>query len=89
MLRPVVSSRFKRDVKRQRKRGADVAKLKGVIDLLLSGSALPPSFLDHPLSGEWNEYRDLHIEPDWVLLYRIDGDTLKLARTGTHADIFE
>jgi len=76
-------------VKRQRKRGADVAKLKGAIHLLLSGSALPPSFLDHALSGEWNEYRDLHIEPDWVLLYRIDGDTLKLARTGTHADIFE
>jgi len=88
VLRPVVSSRFKRDVKRQRKRGSDVAKLKGVIDLLLSGSALPPSFLDHALSGEWNEYRDLHIEPDWLLIYRIDGDTLKLARTGTHDDIF-
>ena len=45
--------------------------------------------MDHPLSGEWNEYRDLHIEPDRLLLYRIDGDTLKLARTGTHDDIFE
>ena len=45
--------------------------------------------MDHPLSGEWNEYRDLHIEPDWLLIYRIDGDTLKLARTGTHDDIFE
>ncbi len=88
MLRPVVSSRFKRDVKRQRKREMDVGKLKDVISLLLSGSALPPSFMDHPLSGEWNEYRDLHIEPDWVLIYRIDGDTLKLARTGTHDDIF-
>ena len=76
-------------MKRQRKRGSDLSKLKDVIDLLLSGSALPPSLSDHPLSGEWNEYRDLHIEPDWVLLYRIDGDTLKLARTGTHADIFE
>ena len=75
-------------MKRQRKRGSDLSKLKDVIDLLLSGSALPPSLSDHPLSGEWNEYRDLHIEPDWVLLYRIDGDTLKLARTGTHDDIF-
>ena len=88
MLRPSVSSRFKRDVKRQRKRGSDLSKLKDVIDLLLSGSTLPPSFMDHPLSGEWNEYRDLHIEPDRLLLYRIDGDTLKLARTGTHDDIF-
>ena len=88
MLRPAVSSRFKRDAKRQRKRGSDLAKLKDVIDLLLSGSALPPFLMDHPLSGEWNEYRDLHIEPDWVLIYRIDGDTLDLARTGTHDDIF-
>lgn len=41
------------------------------------------------LKGDWKGWRDLHIEPDWLLLYRIDGDTLELVRTGTHADLFD
>ncbi|WP_205622672.1 type II toxin-antitoxin system YafQ family toxin, partial [Haliea salexigens] len=46
------------------------------------------TYLDHPLRGDWKGYRDAHIEPDWLLLYRIEGDELHLARTGTHADLF-
>ena len=82
------TSQFKKDVKKQKKRGKDLDKLKTVIELLLSGNSLPPQYNDHPLGGEWKKHRDCHIEPDWLLLYRIDGDTLFLERTGTHSDLF-
>lgn len=89
MLTPVWSGRFARDVKRAEKRRKDLGKLKAAIGLLAAGAALPTSYNDHPLKGDWRGYRDLHIEPDWLLLYRIEGDTLELARTGTHADLFD
>jgi len=89
MLRVAPSGRFRRDVKRAAKRGKDIAKLAATIDLLLTGGALPANYHDHPLRGDWKGFRDLHIEPDWLLLYRVDGDELQLARTGTHADLFD
>ncbi len=88
MLTPVRSAQFKRDVKRVQKRGKDLAKLKILLTLLIEQSPLPSAYLDHPLRGDWKGYRDAHIEPDWLLLYRIEGDELHLARTGTHADLF-
>ncbi len=89
MLTPVWSGRFKRDVKRTEKRGKDMAKLRAVLTLLIEEKLLPARFRDHALQGNWNGFRDLHIEPDWLLLYRIDGGELQLARTGTHADLFD
>ena len=89
MLTPVRSGRFKRDVKRAQKRGKDMDKLKAVLLLLIEGKPLPLAHGDHPLKGNWKGFRDLHIEPDWLLLYRIHGDELQLARTGTHADLFD
>jgi mRNA interferase YafQ len=89
MLRPVWSGRFARDVKRAEKRGKELEKLKVVIRLLAEEAALPARYNDHPLKGDWKGYRDLHIEPDWLLLYRTNGDALELARTGTHADLFD
>ena len=89
MRRPVLSSKFKRDVKRAEKRGKTMDKLKTVLSILLDGTPLPVSCNDHPLKGDWKGFRDLHIEPDWLLLYRISGDELQLARTGTHADLFD
>ncbi len=56
--------------------------------LLIEGDSLLPRYKDHSLSGNWNHHRDCHIEPDWLLLYKIDGDDLHLIRTGTHADLF-
>ena len=64
-------------------------KLAAVIDLLLAGMPLPASYVDHPLKGDWKGWRDLHLEPDWLLIYRIAGERLELAATGTHSDIFE
>ena len=65
-----------------------MAKLREVILLLLEGNPLPARFKEHPLSGEWKLYRDCHIEPDWLLLFKIDEDDLHLVRTGTHSDLF-
>ncbi len=89
MFTPIRSGAFKRDVKRAEKRGRDMAKLRVVLRLLIEGHPLPASYQDHPLRGGWKGYRDAHIEPDWVLIYRIAGDKLRLARTGAHADVFD
>lgn len=70
------------------KRGKTMAKLKAVIAMLLAGEELDPRLRDHPLKGEWAGWRDLHIEPDWLLLYRVSETEVLLARTGTHSDLF-
>ncbi len=89
MLTPVLSGRFRKDVKRLQKRNKDTAKLAKALDLLLNELPLPVAYNDHPLKGDWKGFRDLHIEPDWLLLYRVDGSELQLARTGTHSDLFD
>ena len=89
MLHPVPSVRFRRDVKRMQKRGKDMDKLKVVIDLLVGEKPLPASYKAHPLKGSWKPHWDAHIEPDWLLIYLIDGEYLYLTRTGSHADLFE
>ncbi len=82
------STQFKRDVKLAEKRGKDMAKLRELILLLVEASPLPPRYRDHTLTGDWKHHRDWHIEPDWLLLYKVDGNDLYLVRTGTHADLF-
>jgi mRNA interferase YafQ len=57
--------------------------------LLLAEQPLPANYGDHALKGDWKGWRDLHLEPDWLLLYRVEGSDLRLARTGTHADLFD
>lgn len=82
------TSQFKKDVKRQEKRGKDLQKLKDVIGMLLSGEALPPKNRDHALGGNWAGWRDCHLEPDWLIIYKLSADELMLGRTGTHSDLF-
>lgn len=89
MLTPVQSTQFKKDVKKARKRGKDFDKLKVLISLLIHQTPLPEAHQNHPLRGNWKGYRDARIEPDWLLLYRVNDDELQLARTGTHADLFQ
>ena len=91
MLIPQETTRFRRDLRRMRRRGKDVQKLQAVVRLLVQEQPLAERYHDHPLVGDWSGYRDCHIEPDWLLLYKIDRDeeTLTLVRTGTHADLFE
>ena len=88
MRNPIRGTQFQRDVKLAQKRGKDMAKLRAIILLLMEGSPLPPRCKDHPLGGDGRHFRDCHIEPDWLLIYKIDGEDLHLVRTGTHSDLF-
>lgn len=82
------TKQFKKDVKRMRKRGKDLEKIKAVIDPLVAEEPLPPKNRDHKLGGNWIGRRDCHIEPDWILIYKLTEDELLLERTGTHSDLF-
>ena len=84
------TTRFRRELKKIIKRGADIAKLETVVNILAAGEPLPPQYHDHALTGDMEGTRDCHITPDWLLLYRINNNvlTLTLTRTGTHSDLF-
>jgi mRNA interferase YafQ len=91
MLKPRLTSKFKHDLERIKKRGRyDISKLDKVVELLLNETPLPANYADHPLSGTRHGYRSCHIQGDWVLIYKIDKELLILviAETGTHADIY-
>ena len=88
MLTPVRSTQFKRDVRKAKKRGRDLSKLRSVIASLIRQEPLTARYLDHPLRGIWKGYREAHIEPDRLLIYRVVGNELRLVRTGSHADLF-
>jgi mRNA interferase YafQ len=59
------------------------------MQLLVEEAPLPARLRDHPLKGEWRSYRDLHIEPDWILIYRLEDSIIHFVRTGTHSDLFK
>ena len=82
------TKQFARDIKRMKKRGNDLEKLKSIVKKLAQGKALPPKNKDHALVGSWKPSRDCHIEPDWLLIYTTDDASLRLERTGTHSDLF-
>jgi mRNA interferase YafQ len=89
MKRLSQTTQFSRDVRRMRKRGKDLDKLKGIVRLLATGTELPAKHRDHPLVGAWSPSRDCHVEPDWILIYTADAQSLRLERTGTHAELFK
>ncbi|UCE56732.1 MAG: type II toxin-antitoxin system YafQ family toxin [Desulfobacterales bacterium] len=82
-------TQFKRDVNRLKKRHKDFEKLKAIIQLLVEGEKLPAETRDHRLKGTLKDCRECYIEPDWLLIYRIEGSELCHVRTGSHADLFE
>lgn len=84
------TSQFKKDYKLAIKRGCDINKLQKVVMILASGETLPEEYRDHPLRGNYSGYRECHIEPDWLLVYKITENVLVLTlyRTGTHSDLF-
>lgn len=88
MLEVRYSTKFKKDFKTCAKRRYKMARLQQVIDILRIPAALPPKNSDHNLTGNYAGYRECHIEPDWLLVYRQQGEELFLYRTGTHADLF-
>jgi len=82
-------TQFKRDIKRLKKRRKDFKKHKIIIQLLVEGEKLPLTNRDHRLKGTLKDCRECHVEPDWLLIYRIEGSELCLVRTGSHADLLE
>ncbi len=90
MYTVVFTNQFKKDLKLVERRGKHIAKLKKVLCLLASGERLPRKFMDHALTGEYRDIRECHIEPDWLLMYKIVKEQLILyaVRTGTHSDLF-
>ena len=82
------TSQFKKDYKTAVKRGLKISLLKEIVLLLADGQPLPEKNKDHALTGDWKGYRECHIEPDWLLVYRIFEDKLilSLTGTGTHSD---
>ncbi len=85
------TSQFKRDYKReskgQRQETLDV-ELFPIVDILANDQLLDPRYRDHALTGEWKDYRDCHIKPDMVLIYRKPDDAvLQLVRLGSHSEL--
>ena len=90
-MRLETTTQFRKDYKRVKKRGYNLELMKKVLDTLLADQALPEKNRDHALIGEYAGFRECHIQPDWLLIYRISQDRLILvaSRTGTHADLFD
>lgn len=84
------TSQFKKDYKLAMKRNLNTGLLKEIVELLANGKELPEKYRDHNLTGNWKGHRECHIQPDWLLIYKIENDVLvlTLARTGTHSDLF-
>lgn len=82
------TSQFKKDVKRQQKRGSDFSNFRQIIVDLANGKTLDSKYHDHALTGSFRGCRECHVEPDWLLIYEMDVNELVLIRTGSHADLF-
>ncbi len=84
------TSAMKKDMKRIVKRHYDLNLFAEVVEKLANGQPLEEKYCDHALEGNWKDHRELHIRPDWLLIYQIKNDILilELSRTGTHADLF-
>ena len=88
MLTPSYTRQFERDIKRMKKRGNYLDKLKIIIRPLVAEEPLDPIHRDHKLIGNWKGRWECHIESDWLLIYKTNLDYIIFERTGTHADLF-
>ena len=76
-------------MRKAKARGKDLAKLRSFLSSLIEQEPLSARHRDHPLRGIWKGYREAHLEPDWLVIYRVEADELHLVRTGTHSDLFK
>ncbi|WP_307978496.1 type II toxin-antitoxin system YafQ family toxin [uncultured Acidaminococcus sp.] len=89
-LEIIASNKFRKDLKLARKRGLKLEKLNAVVEMLANQLPLDIRYRDHALTGDYGDFRECHIEPDWLLIYRQDEDVLELFlfHTGSHSDLF-
>ena len=88
MYTPAYTRQFAKDIKRLKKRKKDLDKLKIVIRTLVAGQPLDPIHRDHKLVGSFQGRRVCHIESDWLLIYKLEGDLIIFERSGSHSDLF-
>ena len=90
MLNIVLSNRFKKDLKTISTRNSELDLLDEVVNTRAAQKPLPAKNKDHPLTGDYVGFRECHVQPDWLLVYRVEDDDLILflSRTGTHSDLF-
>lgn len=91
MFQPFYTKQFKKDLKRIKKSGnCNIEKLKVIIKMLIDGKQLGPSYRDHSLTGNYKDRRECHIQPDWLLVYKIDREkkSIIFERTGSHSNLF-
>lgn len=88
MLTAIYTKSFEKDIKLAIRRGKNFEKLKKLIALLVNKEPLPIKHRDHSLIGNFVGRRECHIEPDWLLIYKIDDESIIFERTGTHSDLF-
>jgi len=89
MRTPSYTTQFGRDLRLMQRRGKDTEKLKQLLVALINEEPLAERHRDHPLRGNFRNRRECHVEPDWLLIYKLNGDDIIFERTGTHADLFE
>jgi mRNA interferase YafQ len=88
MFTPLYTHQFEKDIRRMRRRGKNLEKLKMIIRSLIAEDILDPIHRDHKLIGKWQGRRECHVESDWLLIYKIDEGRIVFERTGTHSDLF-
>lgn len=90
MYQIVTSTKFRRDIKRCKKQNKHMQSFKEINERLIAGLPLPEKNKDHLLSGNWNGYRECHIEPDWLLIYKINKEEnlIEYVRIGSHSELF-
>lgn len=89
MYTPVYTKQFSKDVKLSQRRRKNMEKLKMIVRSLIAGERLDPIHRDHKLIGDYVGRRECHIESDWLLIYKIQGDTIVFERNGDHSDLFK
>ncbi len=89
MLTIIKTTSFKKDFKRMSKQHRNLEILKEIIFQLSRSNTLDLKYKDHPLSGNYKNKRECHINPDWLLIYEINNNELVLYRTGSHSDLFK
>jgi mRNA interferase YafQ len=90
MLQVEYTARFKRDLKLAKRRNKDLSQLQEVMKLIVHERPLSQRLKDHALTGNWVGYRELHLQPDWLLIYKLlpIKRVVIFVRTGTHSDLF-
>jgi len=89
MYTPAYTRQFSKDLQLAQKRGKNMAKLKLLAQALIAGETPDSIHRDHKLIGDYVGRRECHIESDWLLIYKLQGQTIVFERTGTHSDLFK